>query len=60
MTIENVQRINHLLYLKEQQKIKEEIRPIEPVSQIEPALSIPDNAYLESMQVLGTIIDIKI
>ncbi len=60
MTIENVQRINHLLYLKEQQRIKEEIRPIEPVSQIEPALHIPDNAYLESMQVLGTIIDIKI
>ena len=60
MTVENVQRINHLFYLKEQQKIKEEIRPIEPVSQIEQVLSIPDNAYLESMQVLGTIIDIKI
>ena len=60
MTIENIQRINHLLYLKRQQEIKEELRPIEPVSQIEPALSIPDNAYLESMQVLGTIIDIKI
>ena len=49
-----------MLYLKRQQEIKEELCPIEPVSQIEPVLSIPDNAYLESMQVLGTIIDIKI
>jgi len=59
MRIDNTY-VDYQIYVQQQQKIKQELRPIEPVSQINPTLSIPDSAYLEAMQVLGTIIDIKV
>ncbi len=56
----NIQRANYAFMLKQQQIEREQMRPIEPVSQINPSMHIPDNAYLEAMQVLGTNIDIKV
>ncbi len=59
MKITNIQ--NDYYFFMQNEKIKkQETRQIEPVSSINPSMHIPDSAYLEAMQVLGTNIDIKI
>lgn len=59
MKINEISNHYYIYCIKQQQK-KQDIKPIEPISNINPSLSIPDNAYLEAMQILGSNIDIKI
>ena len=59
MKIQNAQQ-NYYVYLKTKQIEKQSVRPIEQISSIVPSGRIPDSAYIQSMQTLGTIIDIRI
>ena len=59
MRIGNIQQQYNFVVQQEQKK-KEITKPIEPVSNINPTLNVPDYAYIEAMEVLGTLFDVKV
>ena len=59
MKIESIQS-SYYSYCKSKQIANEDLKPMQPISNINPSMQIPDNAYIWAMETLGTNIDIKI